>query len=99
MRRIIRLLVVDDDPAWEVSVVTDGQAPLDLLFAPAGPSPALPELILLHWHMPSVDGREVLRRVKADINLCSIPVIIFSTSQSERIIRDAYRNHANGFVR
>jgi CheY-like chemotaxis protein len=41
---------------------------------------------------------EVLRRVKADASLRTIPVVILSASMSKAEAAEAYRNHANSFL-
>lgn len=57
-----------------------------------------PDLILLDLNMPRMDGREFLKAVKADPALCSIPVLVLTTSEAERDIQQAYLTGANGFV-
>src|SRR3982751_4859373 len=57
-----------------------------------------PGLILLDLNLPETDGREILRNIKADESLKSIPVIIFTTSESEKDIADCYRNGANSYI-
>ena len=42
-----------------------------------------PDLILLDLNLPGKDGREVLREVKADLKLKSIPVVILTSSQHD----------------
>lgn len=42
-----------------------------------------PDLILLDLNLPGKDGREVLREVKADLELKSIPVVILTTSEHD----------------
>lgn len=58
----------------------------------------LPALILLDLNMPGTDGRAVLDVLKSDERLRSIPVIIFSTSASNRDIEDCYRLGANSYM-
>jgi CheY-like chemotaxis protein len=57
-----------------------------------------PDLVLLDLNMPRKDGREVLVEIKQDVELCSIPVVVLTTSNSEDDMRITYRQHANCFV-
>jgi CheY-like chemotaxis protein len=43
----------------------------------------LPCLIILDINMPKIDGRQVFQFIKADVALRDIPVVVFSTSNSE----------------
>jgi two-component system response regulator len=58
----------------------------------------LPDLILLDLNLPGKDGREVLAEVKSDKNLCSIPIIIFTSSEAEEDIAKSYNLHANCYI-
>ena len=58
----------------------------------------LPALVLLDLNMPGTDGRAVLDVLKSDPRLRPIPVIIFSTSASNRDIEDCYRLGANSYM-
>ena len=57
-----------------------------------------PDLILLDLKMPRKDGREVLAEIKADAELWSIPVIVFSSSSAAADITSAYNLHANCYL-
>jgi len=57
-----------------------------------------PDLIILDLNLPGIDGRGVLQQIKHDPNLCTIPVIMFSTSQSNRDIVGCYQAGANCYV-
>lgn len=59
---------------------------------------AMPGLILLDLNMPRLDGREALAAIKGDPQLCSIPVVIFTTSSSEEDIARSYALHANSYI-
>jgi CheY-like chemotaxis protein len=86
----------------ELRRVTDGEAALDYLFR-KGPyaDPALsprPSLILLDLRLPKVDGLEVLRIIKESNYLRPIPVVMLTTSDTERDITAAYQFHANSYL-
>ena len=57
-----------------------------------------PDLILLDLNLPKMDGREVLREIKEDVNLKSIPVVILTTSEAEEDIIKTYESHANCYI-
>lgn len=56
-----------------------------------------PDLILLDLNLdlPRLDGREVLRSIKNDVALKQIPVIVLTSSRTERDLLGAYDQHAN----
>jgi CheY-like chemotaxis protein len=57
-----------------------------------------PDLVLLDLNLPRMDGREVLAAVKADDELCSIPVVVLTTSEAEEDVLKSYQLHANAYV-
>jgi CheY-like chemotaxis protein len=57
-----------------------------------------PDVILLDLKLPKIDGHEVLKRVKEDENLRSIPVVVLTTSDSEADRAKAYMSHANSYI-
>jgi CheY-like chemotaxis protein len=57
-----------------------------------------PGIILLDLNMPRKDGREALRELKADPNLCRIPVVVLTTSQAEEDIVRTYGLGVSSFV-
>jgi len=57
-----------------------------------------PDLILLDINLPKMDGKEVLSIIKNDPDLRRIPVIMLTTSSSEKDILAAYDNHANCYI-
>lgn len=58
----------------------------------------LPDLILLDLNLPKKDGREVLQEIKSDPELRRIPVVVLTTSQSDKDILKSYELHANSFI-
>jgi chemotaxis family two-component system response regulator Rcp1 len=59
---------------------------------------ARPDLILLDLNLPKMDGREVLRRIKRDDSLKTIPTIILTTSDAEADIAKCYQLQANCYL-
>ncbi|MBR8838951.1 MAG: response regulator [Stigonema ocellatum SAG 48.90 = DSM 106950] len=57
-----------------------------------------PRLIVLDLNLPGTDGREVLRRIKQDDNLKTIPVVVFTTSNNPKDIENCYQYGANSYI-
>ena len=58
----------------------NGREVLDILDA----STHLPDIIFLDINMPTMDGKSCLKSIKSDPLLKAIPVIIYTTSSSEK---------------
>jgi CheY-like chemotaxis protein len=87
--------------ANEVIWLKDGQEALDFLYctdAWEGRTRINPILILLDIKMPRVDGLQVLKQIKADPKLRTIPVVILTSSREESDLIKGYDNGANAFV-
>jgi CheY-like chemotaxis protein len=54
--------------------------------------------VLLDLRLPKIDGKEVLRQIKADDKLKSIPVVVLTSSGEDRDIAECYTAGANSFV-
>lgn len=57
-----------------------------------------PNIILLDLNLPKISGLDVLRTVKNDPVLRSIPVIILTTSVYEKDIKACYHHGANSYI-
>lgn len=113
MRRLEVLLIEDDAADAELTrktlekgkvllnlnIVTDGEKAMQYLHR-QGPyiDAARPDLVLLDLNMPRKDGREVLREMKADADLRSVPVVIVTTSSADEDILKTYGLGANCYV-
>lgn len=87
--------------AHKVRVVSDGAETLDFLYRRGNYTDRpehYPKVILLDLKMPRVDGMEILRQVKNDVLLKSIPVVVLTSSQQEKDIEESYSLGANAFV-
>ena len=82
--------------------VEDGPAMLDYLnrtgrYQDPTVSPR-PDIILLDLNLPKMNGREVLRALKANPRFRAIPVIILTTSRTEEDIAFCYNEGANTYI-
>ncbi|MGM0460185.1 MAG: response regulator [Bacteroidota bacterium] len=83
----------------KVSIVKDGEKAIHFLtrqgdFSDAG----TPDLILLDVNLPRKNGHEVLEFVKTNEMLKHIPVIMLTTSSSDKDVLKSYKNHANCYI-
>ena len=84
-----------------IVVTRDGAETLDYLYkrhayaARPGDNPAL---LLLDLKMPKVDGLEVLRQIKNDARLRTIPVVVLTSSREEEDLVRSYNLGVNGYV-
>ncbi len=87
--------------ANEVVVVNDGAEALDYLYCRGkfqmriGSHPAV---VLLDLKMPKVDGLEVLRTVKGDPKLKTVPIVVLTSSREEKDLVESYRLGVNAYV-
>lgn len=101
-RRTVERGFVKARLAVRLLMVEDGEACLDYLFkqgryADCQDCPR-PDLLLLDLNMPKLDGLEVLRRIRADGELRSLPVVMLTTSDDEPVVVDAYARGVNAFI-
>ncbi len=83
-------------------VVRDGEEAMEFLqhtgrYSDPTTAPR-PGLILLDLNLPRLDGREVLRLIKADPNLKRIPVVVLTTSGEEADVLGCYDQGANTYI-
>lgn len=82
-----------------IDVVRDGEQALRFLRKeePYGQAET-PGLVLLDINLPRIDGMEVLTDIKNDAQLRVIPVVVLTTSNSQKDILRSYQQHANCFI-
>src|SRR5438034_679750 len=105
----IDILLVEDNPSdaeltqralrkselgARVAVARDGAEALEYLFS----NRPKPKVIFLDLKLPKIDGIEVLRRVRADDRLRSVPVVVLTSSQEERDISQCYKLGVNSYI-
>jgi CheY-like chemotaxis protein len=57
-----------------------------------------PSLILLDVDLPGTDGKEILKRLKQDTALRSIPTIALSSNNNPKEIKTLYQLGANSYI-
>jgi CheY-like chemotaxis protein len=107
------ILYVEDDPvdvgnlrrafsrcgfARPVSTAGNGAEALALLRGDDVQFAIRPGVILIDLNMPVMGGLELLRALKSDAGLRSIPVVVFSASRHDRDVRAAYEHGAASYV-
>ncbi|WP_414468908.1 response regulator [Methanobacterium sp. ACI-7] len=114
MNNVTNILLVEDNPADarlieevlkdtnannKLHVVKDGVDAMNFLYKKEEFSDApRPDIILLDLNLPRKDGREVLKEVKENEELKSIPIVILTTSSANEDIIKTYNNHANYYI-
>lgn len=86
-------------PPCRVSVAANGQQALEFLNRQGRFEEAVrPNLILLDINMPRMDGKVFLTQVKAEAEFRTIPVVMFTSSESHADINDCYERQASCYV-
>ena len=110
----VEILLVEDNPndvelttralrkhnlANKLHVAKDGAEALDYLFGADGTMKhEKPKVILLDLKLPKVDGIEVLRRIKSDERTKTIPVVVLTSSNQERDLKECYNLGVNSYI-
>jgi two-component system chemotaxis response regulator CheY len=105
----IRVLIVDDSTVMrkivERALRQAGLDPLVVLEAGSGTEGlemlkgAPVDLILSDINMPSMDGLEFLRQIKAQSLAQGVPVVMITTESSEEHVKQAILSGAQGYIR
>lgn len=109
MRKVLsmskKVLLVEDSPTqaektkgileeknYQVFLASNGQEGLEKALT------LKPDLIVLDVYLPGIDGFEVCKQLKADLQLRSIPVIMFSNESKLTNMVTAYETGADYYV-
>jgi CheY-like chemotaxis protein len=78
----------------------DGQEIIDYLFGHHEVTSGVQRayVVLLDIRIPKVDGQEVLRRIKSDERLKSLPVVMLTTTDDPREVQASYRIGCNAYI-
>lgn len=98
---MLRLVLIDAGVDNPVLRCVDAEQTLNYLYCRKPYSTATaprPQLILLDLNLPDIDGRELLRIIKEDHALRSIPTVVLSTSNNPRDVALCYAHGANCYA-
>lgn len=100
-----RVLIVEDEPdvllllenrvrgaGHEVQSASDGERGLELALAES------PDLIILDWMMPKLDGIQVLERLRADESGSGIKVLMLTARSQQNDVDRAYSAGADDYI-
>jgi chemotaxis family two-component system response regulator Rcp1 len=112
--RPIEILLVEDtvdDAEWTMEALSEGRVRNRIHWVKDGEEAMAflrqegryaaaprPDLVLLDWNMPRMNGQEVLMEIKQNPRWKRIPVVIMTASTAEKDLLSAYDRHANCFV-
>lgn len=80
-----------------ITHVTSGQKALDFLIDNRG-SPRPVNLVLMDIKMPRMTGLETLDKIKSHRLLRNMPVLMLSTSDNQKDIKDSFDRGAAGYI-
>jgi two-component system response regulator len=86
----------------EIAVIQDGREALEYLFCTdnyaSREKTAMPNVVLLDLKLKTMNGLEVLKRMRADARTKFIPVVILTSSKEKEDIDGCYGFGANSYV-
>ena len=80
--QMMREILLKNNKDYNIVEVNNGKEALNYL-SKAKENHVLPCLIILDINMPVLDGKEALSIIKKDRDFQQIPVVVFTTSESE----------------
>ena len=57
-----------------------------------------PDLVTINWHMPVMDGIELIRRLRGDPAMRTLPLLMISTEHNSERIAEALAAGANDYL-
>ena len=100
-----RILITDDEPdivkvvkfrlikmGYEVTIATNGKEGLEMARL------TKPDLVLLDFRMPFLNGDEVCKEIKKDESIKHIPVILMTASIQNALEEDVLKMGADDFI-
>jgi two-component system, chemotaxis family, response regulator Rcp1 len=96
--KLFRIALDEAGSTSEVMRAEDGDDALRMLTGIVNGDVPRPDVVVLDINLPRVNGIDVLRRIKGDPELRTMPVVVFSTSRAEVDVAAAYACGASSYV-
>lgn len=97
--KLIRLAFMKILTQVSISVVDSAELAFKHLYGERNAAPfSAPDFVFLDLNLPTMNGLTFLELFKNDAKLRSIPVIVISSSNSEKDIAECYQLQAGGFI-
>lgn len=96
--KLVALALEESGSTTRVTRVEDGAEALELLDRVLAGAVLRPDLVVLDLNLPRVGGLDLLRRIKSDPDLRTVPVVVFSTSRADVDVAAAYACGASSYV-
>ena len=105
--RMLKILLVDDDHEEaelftaalkslnENIQLTHAEHCIDLLESIRKHKP---DIVFMDINMPFLNGMECLKAVRAEAEFTKLPIIMYSTSNSQKNIIESFNNNANRYI-
>lgn len=90
--KFVRVLKKNNYP-YKLTEAKNGEEALDIL-----EKQDAPDLILLDLNMPKMNGLEFLKMLKSNPKLKYVPIIILSTSNNHRDLKQCYEEGIAGYI-
>jgi CheY-like chemotaxis protein len=100
-QKLIKQALHRDRVGNELNIVNTAEEALEYLeqSKQGEQSCPMPDLILLDLNMPGMGGKDLLKQLKDDPILDAIPVVVLTTSDSDKDVLESFQLQAAGYIK
>ena len=96
---LTELAIKESDIQGSLTLANNGKAALEILNDTVDIREKLPDLILLDINLPKINGLEVLKKIKSNKLTASIPIVVFTSSDTMSDMKSSYESGADLYIR